>query len=184
MNTRLSLVAAAAVLALTGLGCQNPMDAMQDKLTEKIGEKIAEKTIEGATGGKVDLKKNSATFKDEKTGDYQSYGEDVEIPADFPSDLKKLDGATVTHVSAKGDKSSAAIVQMVSDTDMTKVADTADVALKANGYTRASDANLGGTIVRSYEKDKNQITVMVVRDTEDAEAKTMVTMTLSVESGE
>lgn len=184
MNKRLSLVAAAAVVALTGFGCQNPIDALQDKVSEKIGEKVAETAIEKATGGKVDLAKNAATFKDEKTGDYQSYGDDVAIPSDFPGDLKKISGAKVSHVSAKGDKSSAALVQMIEKGDINKVADDADASLKASGYTRASDANLGGTIMRGYEKGTTKVTVMVVKDSEDPESNVMVTMTLSVESAE
>ena len=181
MNKNALLVAMAAVVALTGLGCQNPIDAMQDKVSEKIGEKVAETVSEKSTGGKVDLNKYTATFKDEKTGDFQSYGEDLAIPSDFPSDLKKIDGASVSHISAKGDKSSAALVQMVDNTDIAAVAESIDTTVKAMGYTRASDANLGGTIVRSYEKESSQMTVMVVRDSEDETAKTMVTMTLTAE---
>jgi len=185
MNKQLSFVAIAVIgLSLTGLGCQNPIDAMQDKVSEKIGEKIAETAIEKATGGKVDLKKNAATFKDEKTGDFQSYGEDIALPENFPADLKKLDGAKISHVSAAGNGSSAALVQVVPSKDLVKVADDVDTMIKGNGYTRATDANLGGTIMRSYEKDKQRLTVMAVQDSENADADVMVTMTLSVDIDE
>ncbi|MFO0764850.1 MAG: hypothetical protein U0487_02270 [Patescibacteria group bacterium] len=184
MNKRLSLAALAATLALTGWGCQNPIDAAKDKVSQKIGESVAEKIAEKATGGKVDINNNTASFKDEKTGDFQSYGEDLTVPADFTSELKKLDGAKVSHYSGKGDKSQYLLIQTLPDADGAKIATTVEDQLKANGYTRTTDASYGGAIMRNYEKDKNTITVMVNSDTSGDTPQTLVTMTLNVKTSE
>lgn len=188
MNKRLSLAALAATLAVTGWGCQNPIDAAKDKVSQKIGESVAEKIAEKATGGKVDINNNTASFKDEKTGDFQSYGEDLTIPNDFPSELKKLSDAKVSHYSGKGDKTQYNLIQTINSADTAKIAEELDASLKASGYTRTSDGSFSGSVVRSYEKDKNTITVMVVADAPESESdappKTVVTLTLSVKAAE
>lgn len=70
-----------AVAALTLSGCGG--------IAEKAGEKAIEKAIENESSGDVDIDVDSddGTVKIETEDGSTAYGEDVDLPDDFPSDV-------------------------------------------------------------------------------------------------
>lgn len=74
--------------------------SLLDKAAEKATEKATEAIIESESGADVDLSDDGFTVTDEDSGDTISFGEDVSLPDDFPSDVPIVDDATIIAASS------------------------------------------------------------------------------------
>ncbi|MBU2613711.1 hypothetical protein KJ925_04660 [Patescibacteria group bacterium] len=163
-----SLVAAS--LVLFGWGC-NPFQSAQDK----IAEKVAEGMIENATGADVDLEEGSVTVTDVESGMTASYGENVKLPDDFPSDVPMYPDATLTGVTFSRNDGVSGWVTMTSSDDVSKlVAWYADEA-KGKGWESDASMTVNGAEYRSWTKDAATMTVNVTKAEDSDEVGIMVT---------
>lgn len=176
----LPLVSALSVIALTGLGC-NPVASLTERVQKTVVESAVEKAMEQNGGGDVDVDlsgsgKNAVTFRDEKTGDYTAWGEDVEVPSEFPSDVPRLNGSKVIQVMLSKQGKSATI-SFTSTDSFDRVAEQMDAAAKAQGYTRTGvmEASTEARVM-TYEKDKLTLAVTVATNSSSEEQSVLVTV--------
>ncbi|MFH1078089.1 MAG: hypothetical protein V1745_02285 [Patescibacteria group bacterium] len=164
-----SLVASS--LVLFGWGC-NPFQAAQDK----IAEKVAEGMVENATGADVDLSTNSVTVTDDKTGTTASFGEDVKLPDDFPSDMPMYPGAKLTGVTLSRTDGISGWVTMTTADEIKKVVDWFAEEMKGKGWTTESSMTVNGSEYRSWKKDETTtLTVNLTKDADTGETSLIAT---------
>lgn len=160
------LVGVLSVVVLAGVGC-NPLSSITERVQKKVVESAMERVVENGTGGDVSVNlddesgKGAVTFRDEKTGDFTAWGENVEVPEDFPSDVPRLNGGKVVQVSLSKQGKTASL-SFTSTEDFEAVANEMDAAVKAQGYTRTGvmDASSEARVM-TYEKEKTTMAVTV-----------------------
>ncbi len=174
------LVGAVSVLSLLGVGC-NPLASLTERVQKTVVESAVEKAIEKNAGGDVDVNldgsgKNAVTFRDEKTGDYTAWGEDVEVPAEFPSDVPRLNGTKVVQVMLSNQGKTASI-SFLSTEGFDRVVEQMDAAVKAQGYTRTGvmEASTEARVM-TYEKDTLTLAVTIAAGSDPEEPTVSVTV--------
>lgn len=176
----LPLVSALSVIALMGVGC-NPVASLTERVQKTVVESAVESAIEQNAGGDVDVNldgsgKNAVTFRDEKTGDYTAWGEDVEVPAEFPSDVPRLNGSKVIQVMLSKQGKTASI-SFTSTDSFDRVAEQMDASAKSQGYTRTGVMEASSEArVMTYEKDKVTLAVTVAANSGSEEQSVLVTV--------
>lgn len=133
-------------LSFFGLGC-NPVATLE----KKAGEKVAEGIVGAASGGKVKIDDNTVVFKDNKTGDIASYGENVKLPDEFPKDVPFPSGVKFIGVNtSKEQKTSSATFD--STEDISKIVDFYKNAMEKDGWKESQSLSANGVEIRAYEK--------------------------------
>jgi hypothetical protein len=176
----LPFAGALSVIALMGLGC-NPVASLTERVQKTVVESAVEKAMEQNAGGDVDVDlggsgKSAVTFRDEKTGDYTAWGEDVEVPAEFPSDVPRLNGTKVIQVMLSKQGKTASL-SFTSTDGFDRVAEQMDAAVKAQGYTRTGimEASTEARVL-TYEKESLTLAVTVATSGDTDEPSVLVTV--------
>ncbi len=140
-----------------------------DKLAEKLGRKAAEKAVEGASGGdvKVDTSGGDVSITDKKTGTTSTGGENVKLPAGWPSNVPIYPGARIGHAMTSGTTKSATLL---TKDPPAKVVDF----YKKCGLKLESDMNLGALQNLSFKNGNGTVNVIV----QQSGADTQVTVTI------
>ena len=153
------LVSVAAVISLMGAGC-NPLQSAQKAAEQKVADSIASGILSKASNGKVDVNtaNNQMQFKDNKTGNTVSFGENLSIPADFPKDVPIYPGSKASSImSSQTDKTANAT--------LTTSDDSATVIKwyegQFSGWKEDENSTINNVEVREYSKDTVKITVSV-----------------------
>lgn len=169
MNYFEKMVVGAVGLSLLGAGC-NPISNAVDQAKKSATDRIVEKMIEGQTGGdvKINSKDGSVTIKDDKNGGTVSYGEEVRIPSDFPTEVPRYPGAKTILAYAQESTKQASLSQMTSD-DVDKTQKWFEDTLKGQGYTREQMMDLGEGRILQYVKGMSKVDIVLTRSAgEDA----------------
>lgn len=126
-------------------------------------ENWLESSIEDGTGGSADVNidENKWTFTDDNGETSMEYGEGVELPSDFPSDVPVYSGATVTGKTTSTDGST---VSFSTDDSVSKVSSFYKKELEDEGWTEISTYESTDSIVLSYEKDEQQLSLSIYGD--------------------
>ncbi len=169
MKSSATLPLALAVVLLAGFGCSP---------TGRIAEEATEATINSRLGGSgnVEIDEGTVRFEDEESGTTTAWGEDVDVPEDFPSDVPIYENGSVVGVTVtrEGDSQGAWISFATSDS-ATVAIDWYETRLVAAGWTQQASYSVQGTQMRSYAKDDATITVSVGSD-ESSESQTVITV--------
>lgn len=149
------LLLLAVIMVFAFAGC-----SLTDKLMNKAGEKIGEKIVEKATNSEIDTTNNSITINtNEGTA---SFGEDLSLPKDFPSDVPVFEKANVVSSSSTASDNSFYITMLASD-DYISVDDYYSSELEAQGWTidNSSSYNTDGLQSTTYicSKDNRDLTI-------------------------
>lgn len=89
------------------------------------------------------------------------FGEDAEIPADFPKDLPVYPGSKVVAGIVAGE---GGMITLQTGDDPGKVADFYREKLAAEGWNLGSEMNLGGQRILTVEKEGRNGAVQISRD--------------------
>lgn len=129
-------------------------------LTPNFLENLIEKGIEKDTGEDVDLdiSDNKWSYQDESGENSFEFGEDVELPSDFPSDIPQYSGAKLTSKITTSDGNT---VTFTTSDSATKVIDYYQTQMKKNNWTETSTYEGGDTAFLSYEKNGKGASVSV-----------------------
>lgn len=150
------------VLAVTLSGCG-----------KKTAEKAAEKVIEKATNGQADVDVSGNTVKiNTNTGSY-AYGDKVDLPSDFPSDVYVIDGTIKTASSDKQYGSFA--VSIETSKSVSDVKSDYESKLKDKGWNITYSASAQDSSSITAEKDNRSVSVFI----SSSEDKTMVILSVT-----
>jgi len=94
----LSLLLILPIFALVLGGCGK-------SVSQTLGEKAAEKMIENQLGGNADIDVDGGNVKINTKESNMEAGDNVKLPADFPSDVYVIDGKIVAAMSNQVNKS-------------------------------------------------------------------------------
>ncbi len=181
-TSRVVLVAGGLSLALFGWGC-NPFQAAQDKISEKVGESVAETVLGKATGGNVDIKNDGSeySFTDNKNGGTASFGEDVKLPAGFPTNAILYPGAVNKGVTMNTkDHKSVWVMQETTD-DVKKVTDWYASETKSKGWKEDSNMSFSGSSLISWSKEGEKLGLSAAPGEDENVGKTTLIMTWTEE---
>jgi hypothetical protein len=168
MAKKILLASLVIGLASVLTACQTPAQ----KTSEKTAEKIAEKALEKSTGGKADVDiKNKQVNVQTNEGSLQT-GENVSLPADFPSDVYVIEGtikAVILNNKPKGYTVSLETDQTVSD-----VKTAYEEKIAADGWATTGIMDFGGTVSIAGEKDNRTLSVII--SASEGEEKTSIVL--------
>lgn len=169
MRNTLFLPAALALVTLAGFGCSP---------TDRLAEEATEAAINSELGGQanVEIDGDTMRFEDNETGTVSSWGENVEVPSDFPSDVPIYDNGTVVGVTVtrEGDSQGSWISFTTSDSAAVAVEWYAE-RLVAAGWTQQASYSVQGSEMRSFAKGDATITVSAGSD-ESSDYETVITV--------
>lgn len=152
-----------ASVALFGFGC-NPAQLIGQKVAEKVVENAIEKNVKTESGKDVNVDLSGNTLKiNGENGEMVSFGENVTIPSELPSDVPVYPGATAKSSSLSKNNTEAALVLSTSD-DATKVRDWYKDEAAARGWKQTVSMELeANNFVLGYkmEKDGKDLTLSV-----------------------
>lgn len=146
----LLLVLPAFALILSGCG----------KSVSKItGEKAAEKILEKQMGGQanVDIDNGNVKVKSER-GNIET-GDNVKVPADFPSDVYVIDGKIITAISSPADKTFT--ISIDTDTSPEEASSVYQEKFKADGWKITGTMSYEGSSSVTAEKDTRTASVFM-----------------------
>jgi hypothetical protein len=133
------------------------------------GEQVAEQIGEQALNGEVDIDDDSISITDDEGNEF-SAGTGTEIPASWPQAVPLFPGGELVLATSQSDGSATALWETTQSTD--EAAAAYDAALVSSGFTLDQDANIDGTIVRTYQGSENAANVTVA----DVEGTTNVSV--------
>ena len=154
------ILAFCLVLAVTLSGCG-----------KKTAEKAAEKTLEKLTNGQVDV--DEGTVKINTNSGSYAYGEEVDLPSDFPSDVYVIDGTIKTASTDKQYGSFA--VSIETSKSVSDVKSDYENKLKEKGWNITYSATAQDSSSISAEKDNRVVSVFI----SSSEGKTMVILSVT-----
>jgi hypothetical protein len=162
MQKQLPLALSFVALSVMGIGC-NPFAGVQEKINQKIGESVVEKMIKAGSGGKIDVdaEDGGLSFKDPKTGETISLGTNAKIPAGFPTDIPKYEGAQVSIASLTKD-GSAVLAVTIRDVEPKVLAEWYDEQIRANGFERKSETPVAETLFHEYRKSDAKLIMAIL----------------------
>lgn len=144
----------AVVSAVIGLGVVAGCGGGQ--LAEQVGEQLGDQAVDG----QVDIEGDGITITDEE-GNQFGAGAGTEIPRSWPGDVPLFtDGELVLAASQAGGVATALWETPKSVTD---AASGYDRTISAAGFTLERDADLAGTVVRTYRNELHTVNVTVAR---------------------
>jgi hypothetical protein len=176
---RIFLVAVAGV-ALMGAGC-NPMDNAKQTVEQNVANSVAEGVIKQETGGSVNVTNNgqAVTYQDTKNGASGAYGQDIQIPSDFPADVPRYPGAKTMIVNTAESGKQASLTQTTGN-DIAKVKEWYKGQLTSQGFTQESSADMGTGSALVYSKGQVKISIYIASSQDQGQAP-MVTMVVGRE---
>lgn len=122
------------------------------------GEQIAEQIGEQAINGEVDIEDDSISITDEDGNEF-SAGGGTEIPESWPDDVPLFPDGELVLATTQSQGSATALWETTLSVD--DAAAIYDAALTSNGFTLDQDANIAGTIARTYQGEVNIANVTV-----------------------
>lgn len=178
------LILGLASVALFGAGC-NPAQTIGQKIGEKVAETVIEKGVKDNSGKdvKVDVSGNNLSVKGDN-GETVSFGEDVAIPAELPSDVPIYPGAKAKSSSLSKNNTEAALVLSSSD-DATKIRDWYKDEATKRGWKQSVSMELeANNYILGYEmeKDGKSLTLSVnIAPSSDTTKETAIIVARSVQ---
>jgi len=145
-HTLISFVVAVGAIAFFGAGC-NPVASLQ----QKAAETAAGGVLSAASGGKVNVNDNTVVFKDNKTGDIASYGENVKLPETFPKDIPIPSSAKLIGVNISAAQKTASVT-FDSSEDVSAIVSFYATTLTKDGWKESESLSANGVEIRAYEK--------------------------------
>lgn len=124
------------------------------------GERLAEQLGEQAIDGQVDIEDDGLSITDEQ-GNQFGVGSGAEIPATWPADVPLFTGGGLVLAASQADGTATALWEL--QTSVTDAAAMYDRTLTDAGFTLEQDADLAGTIVRTYRGELHTVNVTVAR---------------------
>lgn len=146
------LFPAVITLALVLSGCGK-------SVSEKVGEKAAEKLLEAQSGGKADVDLSGGNIKVETDEGKMESGEDVKLPADFPSDVYVIDGKIKSTIADQG--SEGYTISIETDKSIGDVSAVYQEKFKADGWKITGTMNFGDSATVAAEKDDRTASVIL-----------------------
>lgn len=143
----------ASALLLAGFGCSP---------TEQLAEMAVENSINAELGGEanVDVRGNTIRFEDEATGTVSAWGEGVEIPSNFPSDVPLYSGATIMGVTVSEQEGDAGSwLSFTTKDTLAVVIEWYSATLLTDGWTSQGSYSVQGTEMRIFNKGDITLTV-------------------------
>jgi len=157
-------VVAIAALALVVSGCG-----------KTTAEKAAEKIVETATNGQADVDLSTNTITINSNGSTYQAGENVSIPASFPSDLYVIDGTVNAALTLKeGEQYSVTITTTKSAAEAKSLYES---KLSTDGWTITTNASFATSTSIAAEKGNRNAFVTVT----DVDGTVSVGITTSVD---
>lgn len=154
MLKKMIIVIASVTVALMGCG----------KPSEKAAEKAVEAAIEKESGGKakVDISQGSISVKtDGKDQMEMTSGQNAKVPEDFPKDIPVYAGATVlSSIKAEGSFN----INLETADEMSKVTASYKEAMKKEGWTEKTAADMGQMTMLTYAKAEREAMVHINSD--------------------
>lgn len=148
----LSITSIMGILVLSG--CTSVKQQIQDKATEKM--------IEGLSNGQIKVDVDQGKTKvDTKFGSGE-VGENVGVPADFPSDVYVIEGVIKTSYKNAGSNDWTLSIETTKTTAEAKA--LYEENLKANGWKIDSTLDMGESVVISATKNNRNASVMINAD--------------------
>lgn len=142
---------------------------MTGSLLAGCGEQVAEQIGEQALNGEVDIDDDSISITDDEGNEF-SAGSGTEIPASWPASVPLFPGGELVLATSQSDGSATALWETTQSID--EAAAAYDAVLVSSGFTLDQDANIDGTIVRTYQDSGNAANVTVA----DVEGTTNVSV--------
>jgi hypothetical protein len=142
---------------------------MTGTLLAGCGEQVAEQIGEQALNGEVDIDDDSISITDDEGNEF-SAGSGTEIPASWPQAVPLFPGGELVLATSQSDGSATALWETTQSID--EAAAAYDAVLVSSGFTLDQDANIDGTIVRTYQGGENAANVTVA----DVEGTTNVSV--------
>lgn len=148
----LTLVAVVgAGLGLSGLaGCGG------GQLAEQVGEQLGGQAVDG----EVDITDDGLTITDEQ-GNQFGAGAGTEIPATWPADVPLFTDGDLVLAASQADGTATALWE--SQTSVADSAATYDRILTDAGFSLERDADLAGTVLRTYRGEVHSVNVTIAR---------------------
>lgn len=150
-----------AALALTGFSCG-----------QKTAEKATEAAIEDSTGGQANVNLNNGSMKVETGEGTLEAGEEVELPADFPSDVYVAEGSIRSALATEDSNYSVSIEAQESKSALY---DRYISELESAGWNLTLKMSTAEVSSVAGEKDDRIVTVSI----SESEGKTFVAITVA-----
>lgn len=143
-----------AILPFIGGGC-----------FQSAEESYAEQAIESQTGGSVDVNidDDTVTYEDTQTGGSMVYGEDIDLPDDFPKDLPVYDG-TITINSTLNLPGQGVTLNFTTSDSQEDVLAWYEDTLESSGWTQQMSYNMQEQMMRAYIKDDVTINISAAHE--------------------
>jgi hypothetical protein len=168
MNKKILFTIMALCLPLVLTACQSP----SQKASEKASEKLAETAIEKSTGGKanVDISGKNVSV-DTKEGSMQT-GENISLPADFPSDVYVYEGSIKTAITSNDPKGYT--VSIETDKPLADIKAAYEQKIVADGWEKTGTMDFGETASVMGKKGNRNLSVMISKGSD----KTAIVLTV------
>jgi len=140
----------ASTLVLSGCG---------EQAAQKTSEKTAEKIIEKQIGGNADVDIDENNIKMETDQGSMEVGENVKLPADFPSDVYVVDGKLLSVFSDKTNNSH--MVTLETEKSMEDASSVYQIELAAKGWEITGTIAIGDSTSIIAEKDTRTASVSI-----------------------
>ena len=125
-------------------------------LTMTACGQAAEQAAEQAIGGDVDVNDGNVTVKDDE-GNEVSVGENVELPADWPSAVPAVEGGTLMMAGVDADGGASAMWQVQADPESASTAYGSQ--LESAGFTKDAEAMLDTAAMRQFAGNGLRVSV-------------------------
>lgn len=127
-------------------------------LSQKASEKAAEKLIETQSGGKADVDISKGNIKVETDEGKVESGEDVKLPADFPTDVYVIEGKIKSTISDQDNGGQT--ISIETDKSVAEISAIYQEKFKADGWKITGTMNFGDSATVAAEKDDRSASVI------------------------
>lgn len=142
---------------------------------KSAAEKAAEKTIEKATNGSADVDLDSDTITVNTNAGSWTAGEEVSLPAGFPSDIHVIDGTVKVATTIKENEAYSVSVESTKSVSEAKA--EYEEALAADGWTINVNMTIGEMVSLGAEKGDRTVNVAIGKTDEGKIQVTIATST-------
>ncbi|MBN1443813.1 MAG: hypothetical protein JXA90_13970 [Planctomycetes bacterium] len=142
---------------------------------KKSEEAALEAAIEGATGKKIDIDTSgdTFTFRGEEGEIVVAGAGSAEVPADFPEDVFRCEGAVKASVKTP----SGHQITVESSETVESIAAQARKKMSAGGWEEAMHLNQGGAVILNFTKQGGARTAMMQIMPDDGKTRVTITAT-------
>ena len=174
---RVSVAVAVATGALVLASC-SPGDLIGSAI-----EKGVEKGVEAASGGEIDIDKDSGTISISGEDGELSIGGGAGLPDGFPDEVPLIDGEIGGGMRVSEGDTDGFMASVNAKGSISDVYDKATGLLEDAGFTEQASSDMGGMRTVAYEP-KDDIATLAVNFIEDTEeGGVVVSYTVSKEKG-